>query len=153
MKKRKIYGLAIVVLALSITLGSFLATENPYYDIYKKYEASLNTQEQMQLENFVDHMYYGMPDKYVEFIRANAVNKKVVEIILSEGYYTEYYQEFKDAGFVSAEYELPKNSAKVESEEDIEVLEGLKVETKITLLILYIFFVSLLIIYGYGLRP
>ena len=68
MKKRKIYGLAIVVLALCITLGSFFATENPYYDIYKKYEASLNTQEQMQLENFVDHMYYGMPDKYVDLV-------------------------------------------------------------------------------------
>lgn len=118
MKKRKIYGLAIVVLALSITLGSFLATENPYYDIYKKYEASLNTQEQMQLEDFVSYMYYGMPDKYVEFIRANAVSKKVVEIILSEGYYTEYYQEFKDAGLVSAEYELPKNSAKSASNDN-----------------------------------
>ena len=119
MKKRKIYGLAIVVLALSITLGSFFATENPYYDdIYKKYEASLNTQEQMQLEDFVSYMYYGMPDKYVEFIRANAVSKKVVEIILSEGYYTEYYQEFKDAGLVSAEYELPKNSAKSASNDN-----------------------------------
>lgn len=118
MKKRKIYGLAIVVLALSITLGSFLATENPYYDIYKKYEASLNTQEQMQLEDFVSYMYYGMPDKYVEFIRANTVSKKVVEIILSEGYYTEYYQEFKDAGLVSAEYELPKNSAKAASNDN-----------------------------------
>ena len=107
-----------MILALSITLGSFLATENPYYDIYKKYEASLNTQEQMQLENFVDHMYYGMPDKYVEFIRANTVSKKVVEIILSEGYYTEYYQEFKDAGLVSAEYELPKNSAKSASNDN-----------------------------------
>ena len=60
MKKRKIYGLAIVILALSITLGSFFAAENPYYDIYKKYEASLNTQEQMQLESFVDCMYYGI---------------------------------------------------------------------------------------------
>ena len=119
MKKRKIYSLAIVILALSITLGSFLATENPYYDnIYKKYEASLNTQEQMQLESFVDCMYYGMPDKYVEFIRANAVSKKVVEIILSEGYYTEYYQEFKDAGLVSAEYELPRNSTKAASNDN-----------------------------------
>ena len=119
MKKRKIYGLAIVILALSITLGSFFAAENPYYDIYKKYEASLNTQEQMQLESFVDCMYYGMPDKYVEFIRANAVSKKVVEIILSEGYYTEYYQEFKDAGLVSAEYELPRNSTKAASNDNV----------------------------------
>ena len=119
MKKRKIYSLAIVILALSITLGSFFAAENPYYDdIYKKYEASLNTQEQMQLEDFVSYMYYGMPDKYVEFIRANTVSKKVVEIILSEGYYTEYYQEFKDAGLVSAEYELPKNSAKAASNDN-----------------------------------
>ena len=72
----------------------------------------------MQLEDFVSYMYYGMPDKYVEFIRANAVSKKVVEIILSEGYYTEYYQEFKDAGLVSAEYELPKNSAKSASNDN-----------------------------------
>lgn len=139
-----------MILALCITLGSFLATENPYYDIYKKYEASLNTQEQMQLEDFVSYMYYGMPDKYVEFIRANAVSKKVVEIILSEGYYTEYYQEFKDAGLVSVNYELPKNSAKVESEEDIEGLntdsfspssKG-ETKTKMALLCLYIFLCS-----------
>ena len=72
----------------------------------------------MQLDAFVSYMHYGMPDKYVEFIRANAVSKKVVEIILSEGYYTEYYQEFKDAGLVSAEYELPKNSAKAASNDN-----------------------------------
>lgn len=104
----------------------------------------------MQLEDFVSYMYYGMPDKYVEFIRANAVSKKVVEIILSEGYYTEYYQEFKDAGLVSVNYELPKNSAKVESEEDIEGLntdsfspssKG-ETKTKMALLCLYIFLCS-----------
>ena len=119
MKKRKIYGLAIVILALSITLGSFCAYDK-YYEIYLKYEDSLDEQKQGQLLNWVAAMQYDLYDRfYSGWICSGALGDgEVIEILLNEGYYTEYYDAIKAAGLIRADYELPKNSAKVASNDN-----------------------------------
>ena len=116
MKKRKIYGLAIVVLALSITLGSFFAYDK-YYEIYLKYETSLDEQKQGQLLNWVSYMHNDFYELYyTDWICSGALGDgKVIEVLLNEGYYTEYYDAIKAAGLIRADYELPKNSAKAAS--------------------------------------
>lgn len=116
MKKRKIYGLAIVILALSITLGSFCAYDK-YYEIYLKYETSLDEQKQGQLLNWVAAMHNDFYELYyTDWICSGALGDgKVIEILLNEGYYTEYYDAIKAAGLIRADYELPNNSAKAAS--------------------------------------
>lgn len=119
MKKRKIYGLAIVVLALSITLGSFFAYDK-YYEIYLKYEDSLDEQKQGQLLNWVGYMHNDFYELYyTSWICSGALGDgKVIEVLLNEGYYTEYYDAIKAAGLIRADYELPKNSAKAASNDN-----------------------------------
>ena len=116
MKKRKIYGLAIVILALSITLGSFCAYDK-YYEIYLKYENSLDAQQQDQLLNWVGYMHNDFYELYYTgWICSGALGDgKVIEVLLNEGYYTEYYDAIKAAGLIRADYELPNNSAKAAS--------------------------------------
>ena len=116
MKKRKIYGLAIVVLALCITLGSFFAYDK-YYEIYLKYEDSLDEQKQGQLLNWVAAMQFGQYEWYYEeWMSSGAMASGTVNaILLNEGYYTEYYQELKDLGYLPEGYTLPSgNTSKSE---------------------------------------
>lgn len=116
MKKRKIYGLAIVVLALSITLGSFFAYDK-YYEIYLKYETSLDEQKQGQLLNWVSYMQDNLEDEfYTMWMSSGAMASGTVNaILLDEGYYTEHYQELKDLGYLPEGYTLPSgNTSKSE---------------------------------------
>lgn len=116
MKKRKIYGLAIVVLALSITLGSFFANDK-YSEIYLKYEDSLDEQKQGQLLNWVAAMQFGQYEWYYEeWMSSGAMASGTVNaILLNEGYYTEHYQELKDLGYLPEGYTLPSgNTSKSE---------------------------------------
>ena len=116
MKKRKIYGLAIVVLALSITLGSFCAYDK-YYEIYLKYEDSLDEQKQDQLLNWVSYMHGDLEDEfYTMWMSSGAMASGTVNaILLNEGYYTEHYQELKDLGYLPEGYTLPSgNTSKSE---------------------------------------
>lgn len=116
MKKRKIYGLAIVVLALSITLGSFFAYDK-YYEIYLKYETSLDEQKQGQLLNWVSYMQDNLEDEfYTMWMSSGAMASGTVNaILLNEGYYTEHYQELKDLGYLPEGYTLPSgNTSKSE---------------------------------------
>lgn len=116
MKKRKIYGLAIVVLALSITLGSFFAYDK-YYEIYLKYEDSLDEQKQDQLLNWVSYMHGDLEDEfYTMWMSSGAMASGTVNaILLNEGYYTEHYQELKDLGYLPEGYTLPSgNTSKSE---------------------------------------
>lgn len=116
MKKRKIYGLAIVVLALSITLGSFFAYDK-YYEIYLKYEDSLDEQKQGQLLNWVGYMQDNLEDEfYTMWMSSGAMASGTVNaILLNEGYYTEHYQELKDLGYLPEGYTLPSgNTSKSE---------------------------------------
>ena len=111
MKKRKIYGLAIVVLALSITLGSFFAYDK-YYEIYLKYEDSLDEQKQDQLLNWVSYMHGDLEDEfYTMWMSSGAMASGTVNaILLNEGYYTEHYQELKDLGYLPEGYTLPSGN-------------------------------------------
>ena len=116
MKKRKIYGLAIVILALSITLGSFCAYDK-YYEIYLKYEDSLDEQKQGQLLNWVGYMQDNLEDEfYTMWMSSGAMASGTVNaILLNEGYYTEHYQELKDLGYLPEGYTLPSgNTSKSE---------------------------------------
>lgn len=116
MKKRKIYGLAIVVLALSITFGSFFANDK-YSEIYLKYEDSLDEQKQGQLLNWVAAMQFGQYEWYYEeWMSSGAMASGTVNaILLNEGYYTEHYQELKDLGYLPEGYTLPSgNTSKSE---------------------------------------
>ena len=116
MKKRKIYGLAIVILALSITLGSFCAYDK-YYEIYLKYEDSLDEQKQDQLLNWVSYMHGDLEDEfYTMWMSSGAMASGTVNaILLNEGYYTEHYQELKDLGYLPEGYTLPSgNTSKSE---------------------------------------
>ena len=116
MKKRKIYGLAIVVLALCITLGSFFAYDK-YYEIYLKYEDSLDEQKQGQLLNWVSYMQDNLEDEfYTMWMSSGAMASGTVNaILLNEGYYTEHYQELKDLGYLPEGYTLPSgNTSKSE---------------------------------------
>ena len=116
MKKRKIYGLAIVVLALCITLGSFCAYDK-YYEIYLKYEDSLDEQKQDQLLNWVSYMHGDLEDEfYTMWMSSGAMASGTVNaILLNEGYYTEHYQELKDLGYLPEGYTLPSgNTSKSE---------------------------------------
>ena len=116
MKKRKIYGLAIVILALSITLGSFFANDK-YSEIYLKYEDSLDEQKQGQLLNWVAAMQFGQYEWYYEeWMSSGAMASGTVNaILLNEGYYTEHYQELKDLGYLPEGYTLPSgNTSKSE---------------------------------------
>lgn len=116
MKKRKIYGLAIVVLALCITLGSFFAYDK-YYEIYLKYETSLDEQKQGQLLNWVSYMHGDLEDEfYTMWMSSGAMASGTVNaILLNEGYYTEHYQELKDLGYLPEGYTLPSgNTSKSE---------------------------------------
>ena len=116
MKKRKIYSLAIVVLALSITLGSFFAYDK-YYEIYLKYEDSLDEQKQGQLLNWVSYMQDNLEDEfYTMWMSSGAMASGTVNaILLNEGYYTEHYQELKDLGYLPEGYTLPSgNTSKSE---------------------------------------
>lgn len=110
MKRKKIFrGVVTCFMVFVLSMGVFFAYDK-YYAIYKKYESSLNQQQQGQLEDWVAYMQFDDYEGfYNDWICSGALGDgKVIEILLNEGYYVEYYDEIKAAGLIRADYELPK---------------------------------------------
>lgn len=112
MKRKKIFrGVVTCFMVFVLSMGVFFAYDK-YYAIYKKYESSLNQQQQGQLEDWVAYMQFDDYEGfYNDWICSGALGDgKVIEILLNEGYYVEYYDEIKAAGLIRADYELPKSA-------------------------------------------
>ena len=112
-KNMKIVVMAAMVLAVIWSAKVYKASENPYYDIYLKYEGSLNEQKQGQLENWSGYMYKGMYQEFYDLwinnpgVMGMGADNIVTEILLNEGYYTEYVDHLREAGIIRADYQLP----------------------------------------------
>lgn len=116
MKKRKIYGLAIVVLALSITLGSFCATSTKITSTDRKVttsEAEKNLgdlQKIMQAESYTDALYFDNLDVYAQGFIEGAYSTETLMFLLNTGRMLGYLDDFKAAGIVSQDYQSPYTS-------------------------------------------
>ena len=98
-----------IISVFIILMGTFSARTDRK-DIIKKYcseGSNLTDQEKMQLEVFSSAIQFDDYEGFANDIRAGAISKTVVEILLNEGYYTEYYEEFKESGLISGNYTLP----------------------------------------------
>ena len=105
------------VFALASVNTDFFASENPYYDIYLKYADSLSSaQDRGLLETWAGYMYKGMYQEFYDLwinnpgVMGYGADNIVTEILLNEGYYTEYVDHLKEAGIIRADYELPKSA-------------------------------------------
>ena len=116
MKKRKIYGLAIVVLALSITLGSFFATSTKITSTdrsvsTKEAENSLSDlQKVMQAETYSSALQWGGLDEYAQGFIEGAYSTETLMFLLNTGRMLGYLDDFKAAGIVSQDYQSPYTS-------------------------------------------
>ena len=116
MKKRKIYGLAIVVLALSITLGSFFATSSKITSTdrsvsTKEAENSLSDlQKVMQAETYSSALQWGGLDEYAQGFIEGAYSTETLMFLLNTGRMLGYLDDFKAAGIVSQDYQSPYTS-------------------------------------------
>lgn len=116
MKKRKIYGLAIVILALSITLGSFFATSTKITSTDRKVttsEAEKNLgdlQKIMQAESYTDALYFDNLDVYAQGFIEGAYSTETLMFLLNTGRMLGYLDDFKAAGIVSQDYQSPYTS-------------------------------------------
>ena len=114
-KYRFIFVLILVVtLVFSIVRGTYLATAKLTPDeVYNKYASQLSGQKEGQLDDWVAYMHYGMYQEYYDlWINAPGVmgmgaDNIVTEILLNEGYYTEYVDHLREAGIIRADYQLP----------------------------------------------
>lgn len=117
-KKNKIVkyvGIFLCLIMMFKVSADMFHAYDKYYEIYKKYESSLNAQEQGQLENWVAAMQFGMYEEYYEsWICSGALgdgtDNVVTEILLNEGYYTEYVEHLKEEGIIRADYVLPSGN-------------------------------------------
>ena len=105
--------LCIVSIVAALTVGSFSASDNKYYDQMIKYKDQLNTQKWMQLDEWTGFMQFGMYQEYYDtWICSGALGDgTVIEILLNEGYYREYIDEMKSLGVLRADYELPSGTS------------------------------------------
>lgn len=126
MKRRCFYWLLVITIVFTMLSGvkAVYASNNPYYDMIKKYQGKVTDQEYMQLEVWSSYM----PDYYQEFydncICSGALGRGsegvVTEILLKEGYYTEYFDQIKAAGLVSPDFQLPSSTAKADNNSEQE---------------------------------
>lgn len=116
MKKRKIYSLAIVVLALCITLGSFFATSTKITSTdrsvsTKEAENSLSDlQKVMQAETYSSALQWGGLDEYAQGFIEGAYSTETLMFLLNTGRMLGYLDDFKAAGIVSQDYQSPYTS-------------------------------------------
>ena len=116
MKKRKIYSLAIVILALSITHGSFFATSTKITSTDRKVttsEAEKNLgdlQKIMQAESYTDALYFDNLDVYAQGFIEGAYSTETLMFLLNTGRMLGYLDDFKAAGIVSQDYQSPYTS-------------------------------------------
>lgn len=112
MKKYRFMKVAVIIIAAFVIAIPYLAYDK-YYEIYKKYESQLNEQKQGQLENWVAAMQFGMYQEFYDSWIDNpgamgmGADNIVTEILLNEGYYTEYVDHLREAGIIRADYQLP----------------------------------------------
>ena len=111
--KKKAFNVFVVLLVLIFGMQTFMAAGRlSPQEVYDKYKDSLSTQKAMQLDNWVAAMQFDMYQEFYDgWICSGALGDgKVIEILLNEGYYVEYYDEIKAAGLIRADYELPKSA-------------------------------------------
>ena len=104
----------VVTLVFSIVRGTYLATAKLTPDeVYNKYASQLSGQKEMQLDNWVAAMQFGMYQEFYDSWIDNpgamgmGADNIVTEILLNEGYYTEYVDHLREAGIIRADYQLP----------------------------------------------
>lgn len=111
--RKKAFNVFVVLLVLIFGMQTFMAAGRlSPQEVYDKYKDSLSTQKAMQLDNWVAAMQFDMYQEFYDgWICSGALGDgKVIEILLNEGYYVEYYDEIKAAGLIRADYELPKSA-------------------------------------------
>lgn len=106
--KKILSSILIFCTVFLLATGTCLAATDRK-EIIKKYcseGTTLTNQEILQLESFSSAIQFGLYEDFANDIRNGTVSKRVVEILLTEGYYTEYFQEFKESGLISENYTL-----------------------------------------------
>ena len=117
MKRRFFYWLLFITIVFTTLSGvkAVYASNNPYYDMIQKYRGQLNAQKWGQLETWADYMHDGMYQEYYDLwinnpgVLGYGADNIVTEILLNEGYYTEYVDHLKEAGIIRPDYQLPTN--------------------------------------------
>ena len=110
--KRKAFNVFVVLLVLIFGMQTFMAAGRlSPQEVFDKYRGGLNAQEESELETWAGYMQFDMYQEYYDqWISQGIIWKSVVEILLKEGYYVEYYDAIKAANLVSSDFELSKTS-------------------------------------------
>lgn len=117
--KKKAFNVFVVLLVLIFGMQTFMAAGRlSPQEVYDKYAPQLGygTQKEMQLEEWVGYMQYDMYQEFYDLwinnpgVMGYGADNIVTEILLNEGYYTEYVDHLKEAGIIRADYELPKSA-------------------------------------------
>lgn len=117
--RKKAFNVFVVLLVLVFGMQTFTATGRlSPQEVYDKYAPQLGygTQKEMQLEEWVGYMQYDMYQEFYDLwinnpgVMGYGADNIVTEILLNEGYYTEYVDHLKEAGIIRADYELPKSA-------------------------------------------
>ena len=114
--RRKAINVTLIIVALFILLlGTYSAAERlSPWEVYDKYKNQLSTQKEMQLESWADWTSDGMYQEYYGlWIIGNPGalgDGEIIEILLNEGYYREYYDAIKSAGLIRSDYTLPSDT-------------------------------------------
>ena len=115
--KRKAFNVFVVLLVLVFCMQTFMAAGRlSPQEVFDKYRGGLNAQEESELETWAGYMQFDMYQEYYDqWISQGIIWKSVVEILLKEGYYVEYYDSIKAANLVSSDFELSKTSVTSDS--------------------------------------
>lgn len=117
--RKKAFNVFVVLLVLVFGMQTFMAAGRlSPQEVYDKYAPQLGygTQKEMQLEEWVGYMQYDMYQEFYDLwinnpgVMGYGADNIVTEILLNEGYYTEYVDHLKEAGIIRADYELPKSA-------------------------------------------
>lgn len=117
--RKKAFNVFVILLVLIFGMQTFMAAGRlSPQEVYDKYAPQLGygTQKEMQLEEWVGYMQYDMYQEFYDLwinnpgVMGYGADNIVTEILLNEGYYTEYVDHLKEAGIIRADYELPKSA-------------------------------------------
>ena len=117
MKKNVTFKVVLISIMMLVLVAGTFSAYDKYYAIYKKYESSLNAQKQDQLLSWVGYMQDGMYQEFYDLwinnpgVMGYGADNIVTEILLNEGYYTEYVDHLKEAGIIRSDYELPSGTS------------------------------------------
>lgn len=113
MKKYRFMKATTIIMTLFLVVFSFHASNNKYYDQMIKYRDQLNAQKWGQLDEWTGYMQAGMYQEFYDLwinnpgVMGMGADNIVTEILLNEGYYTEYVDHLREAGIIRADYQLP----------------------------------------------